>query len=166
MGLREQEEQKNDTPLCPLDKDVHEKLSSVGAALEDDLRGWIEGLTGEKFSDRNFGKALKNGILLCQYAPIPIILLFYFCFVVFYVLFFSFFHCILFTSTCLFHFIHYLLQTRKQDSPRNMPKDTEIPRALCANGTIFPLFFFFFFFLYIYIEENLINNQRERLYIH
>jgi hypothetical protein len=68
VGLVQQEEKKNDTPLCPLDKDVHEKLASVGSELEGDMRNWIENLTGEKFSDKSFGKSLKNGILLCQLA--------------------------------------------------------------------------------------------------
>jgi len=67
IGLR-QEENPNDAPLCPLDKDVKGKLATVGAELEDDLRAWVERLTGEKFSDRSFGKSLKNGILLCQLA--------------------------------------------------------------------------------------------------
>jgi len=67
VGLVEKEVEKS-APLCPLDKDVHEKLSTVGAELENELRQWIEGLTGEKFSDRSFAKSLKNGILLCQLA--------------------------------------------------------------------------------------------------
>jgi len=68
VGLREKEEVKSNTPNCSLDKDVQEKLSAVGQDLEAELRQWIEGLTDQKFSDRNFGKSLKNGILLCQLA--------------------------------------------------------------------------------------------------
>jgi len=55
-------------PLCPLDKDIAAKLGAVGADLEQDLRHWIEGMTGEKFSSPAFGKALKNGIILCKLA--------------------------------------------------------------------------------------------------
>jgi len=55
-------------PLCPLDKDIAAKLGAVGAELEQDLRVWIEGLTGDKFSSPSFSKSLKNGILLCKLA--------------------------------------------------------------------------------------------------
>jgi len=55
-------------PLCPLDKDIAAKLGAVGADLEQDLRVWIEGLTGDKFSSPSFGKSLKNGIILCKLA--------------------------------------------------------------------------------------------------
>ena len=52
---------------CPLDVDVQNKLASVGAGLEADIRAWVEGISGEKFPDKNFGKSLKNGIILCKY---------------------------------------------------------------------------------------------------
>lgn len=67
VGLREKEEVKSNSSNCSLDKDVQEKLATVGVELEQDLRRWIERLTGETFQDKNFGKSLKNGILLCQY---------------------------------------------------------------------------------------------------
>lgn len=67
VGLREKEADKSNSPNCSLDRDVQAKLASVGSDLENDLRAWIERLTGESFSDKSFGKSLKNGILLCQY---------------------------------------------------------------------------------------------------
>lgn len=51
---------------CPLDVDTRNKLASVGAGLEGDIRQWVEGLTGESIRG-NFGKALKNGVILCKY---------------------------------------------------------------------------------------------------
>jgi len=53
---------------CPLDKDVQNKLAGVGASLENEIRAWVEGITGEKFPDKSFGKSLKNGIILCNLA--------------------------------------------------------------------------------------------------
>ena len=52
---------------CPLDVDVQNKLSTVGTDLENEIRAWVEEVTGEKFPDKNFGKSLKNGIILCKY---------------------------------------------------------------------------------------------------
>ncbi len=53
-------------PLCPLDKDIRSKLSTVGQELEPGLKSWIEGMTGEAFPKGDFGPALKNGIVLCK----------------------------------------------------------------------------------------------------
>jgi len=56
-------------PICPLDRDIQQRLAAVGSDLEQDLRHWIETLSGEKFPPgKNFGAALKNGILLCKLA--------------------------------------------------------------------------------------------------
>jgi hypothetical protein len=52
---------------CPLDVDVQNKLAEVGSGLEGEIREWVEGITGEKFPDKSFGKSLKNGIILCKY---------------------------------------------------------------------------------------------------
>eukprot|EP00026_Physarum_polycephalum_P010448 Phypoly_transcript_10612.p1 GENE.Phypoly_transcript_10612~~Phypoly_transcript_10612.p1 ORF type:complete len:126 (+),score=17.90 Phypoly_transcript_10612:109-486(+) len=53
---------------CPLDVDVQNKLAGVGAGLEAEIRAWVEGITGEQFPDKSFGKSLKNGIILCNLA--------------------------------------------------------------------------------------------------
>jgi len=55
-------------PLCPLDQDLAVKLGAVGGDLQGDIQRWIETMTGEKFPNPNFGKSLKNGILLCKLA--------------------------------------------------------------------------------------------------
>jgi len=54
--------------LCPLDQDLAAKLGTVGVDLEDDIKRWIETMSGERFPNPSFGKSLKNGILLCKLA--------------------------------------------------------------------------------------------------
>lgn len=50
-----------------MDKDIRNKLSGLGSDIEPGIRSWIEGMTGERFPPGSFGKALKNGVLLCKY---------------------------------------------------------------------------------------------------
>lgn len=54
-------------PIYGLDKELANKQASkYDPKREQEVREWIESLSGEKFSSPDFYSSLKDGVLLCK----------------------------------------------------------------------------------------------------
>lgn len=60
--------------VSSLDKDLRKmRLDKYTPAAANEVRNWIEGVLGEKLPGGDLLEALKNGVALCKYVPLLII---------------------------------------------------------------------------------------------